>query len=149
MIKDTLYNFRHFIKIRPDFEKAFEFLSRKDLANIPDGNYAIEGKKVFVIISHSEGKGVKKALLESHRKYIDIQYIIKGKELIGVSKTGACRNNIGKYDPEKDIIFFTDKPEKYLKVKPGEFVIFFPEDAHAPLSGKDTVNKAVVKVSVE
>lgn len=149
MIKDTLQNFRHFIKIKPDFNKAFEFLSRKDLANFPDGNYDITGRKLFVIFSHSKGKGVKKALLEIHRKYIDIQFIIGGKDLIGVKKTRECKNKLGSYEPDKDVMFFTDKPDKYLKLKAGDFAILFPDDAHAPLSGKTAVHKAVVKVAVE
>jgi len=149
MIKDKLKNFRHFIKIRPEFYRSFEFLSRKDLPGLADGDYAIDGKKLFAILSHSQGKGVSKALLEAHRKYIDIQFVIEGKDLIGIKKTGECKSGLGSYDPEKDIIFFTDKPEKYLKLNPGEFVIFFPEDAHAPLSGKTGAHKAVIKVSIE
>ena len=137
------------VMIRPDFHKAFEFLSRKDLSNIPDGKYEINGKKLFAVLSHSHGKGVKKALLETHRKYIDIQFVIEGRDLIGIAKTGECKSRVGGYDPENDIMFFNDKPGKYIKLKPGEFAVFFPDDAHAPLSGAGTVRKAVVKVAVQ
>ena len=149
MIKDSLHNFRHFIKIRPAFDKAFEFLSRKGLADIPDGKYAIEGDELFAVISHSQGKGVKNARLEAHRKYIDIQFVIEGKELIGISRADECKHILSDYDPEKDIMFFSDKPQKYIKLKHYDFVIFFPSDAHAPLAEKTIVHKAVIKVRVE
>jgi YhcH/YjgK/YiaL family protein len=148
MIKDKLKYFRRYIKIRPDFYRAFEFLSKQDLASLPEGKYPIDGEKLFVIVSKPAGKGVKKALLEAHRKYIDIQYVIEGNELIGIKKTSECKNPIGSFDVEKDIIFFTDKSDKYIKLKPGDFAVLFPDDAHAPLSGKTAVRKAVVKVMV-
>ena len=85
-------------------------------------------------------------MLEAHRGYIDIQYVIDGADLIGIRKTSGCANPIGGYDRQKDIIFFNDKPEKYIKLKPGEFAIFFPDDAHAPLSGRAAAHKAVIKI---
>jgi biofilm protein TabA len=149
MIKDSLHNFRHFIKIRPAFEKAFEYLAQKNLAEIPDGRYEIDGRNVFAIVSHSQGKGVEKAKLEAHRKYIDIQFVVEGKELIGIGRADECKHILTQYDPEKDIIFYADKPAKYIKLKPGEFVIFFPNAAHAPLAEKGIVHKVVIKVAVE
>jgi YhcH/YjgK/YiaL family protein len=149
MIKDSLHNFRHFIKIRPAFEKAFEYLAQNNLAEIPDGHYDIDDKKIYAVISHSQGKGVKNAKLEAHTKYIDIQFVIEGKELIGISRVDECKHILSKYDEEKDIIFYSDKPQKYIKLKPGEFVIFFPNDAHAPLAEKGIVHKVVIKVAVE
>jgi len=149
MIKDSLHNFRHFIKIRPAFEKAFEFLSQKGLADMPDGHYDIDTDNLFAVLSHSQGKGVKNARLEAHRKYIDIQFVIDGKELIGISRTDECKHILSDYDPKKDIIFFSDKPKKYIKLKHYDFAIFFPNDAHAPLAEKGIVHKAVIKVKVD
>ena len=116
MIKDSLHNFRHFIKIRPAFEKAFEFLSQKGLADFPDGNYDIDGENLFALLSHSQGKGVKNARLEAHRKYIDIQFVIEGKELIGISRADECPRVLSDYDPKKDIIFYSGKPKKFIKL---------------------------------
>ena len=149
MIKDSLHNFRHFVKISPAFEKAFAYLAQENLKEIPDGHYSIDDKNVFAMVSHSQGKGVKNAKLEAHRKYIDIQFVVEGKELIGIGRADECKQIFTQYDPEKDIIFYSDKPEKYMKVKPGEFMIFFPNDAHAPLAEKGIVHKVVIKVAVE
>ena len=59
MIKDKLKNFRSFIKVRPDFYRAFEFLSQKGLTALPDGRHEIEGEKLYASVSRSKGKGVK------------------------------------------------------------------------------------------
>ena len=134
--------------INKGFKKAFEFLVQNDIANMADGKHVIDGDNIFVSISNSQGKGVKNSKLEAHRKYIDIQYLVSGKELIGIKKTPDCKHVLTDYDPKKDIIFYKDVPDKFLKLKPGEFVVFFPDDAHAPLAGKTEVRKAVVKVSV-
>jgi YhcH/YjgK/YiaL family protein len=53
----------------------------------------------------------------------------------------------GTYDPGRDIEFFTDRPDVWIPVKPGQFVVFFPEDAHAPLVGAGEIHKIVVKVA--
>jgi beta-galactosidase beta subunit len=50
------------------------------------------------------------------------------------------------YDSGKDCVFFKDKSNFWFKLSKGSFVIFFPEDAHAPLAGNSRVKKAVIKV---
>ena len=59
-----------------------------------------------------------------------------------------CQKPQGEYDAEKDIEFFEDVPDSYVTVLPGEFAVFFPEDAHAPLIGTGEVHKVVIKVPV-
>jgi YhcH/YjgK/YiaL family protein len=131
------------------FQKAFKFLSRRDLASLSDGIYEIEGRNVYAVMAHCQGKGRSKAKLEAHRKYIDIQYVISGSELIGIKNTVACVDKAVDYDLSKDIIFFSDKADKYIELNPGELVILFPEDAHAPLAGKTPLHKAVIKVCIQ
>ena len=67
---------------------------------------------------------------------------------MGWTSIEHCTNEIDSYNPEKDIIFYADKPTTYITVNPGEFVIFFPEDGHAPAIGNGPIKKAVVKVLV-
>jgi beta-galactosidase beta subunit len=45
--------------------------------------------------------------------------------------------------------FFYDRPTTWLTLSAGQFAVFFPEDAHAPLAGQGGVHKAVVKVAVK
>ena len=53
------------------------------------------------------------------------------------------------FDAAKDVGFFGDRPESWLSLPAGHFAIFFPDDAHAPLAGRGTLKKAIMKIAVE
>jgi YhcH/YjgK/YiaL family protein len=97
-----------------------------------------------------ETKPVIQARFEAHRRYIDIQTIWSGEELIYVSGLKGLKS-LAPYDSEKDIEFFSFLGSAALLMKPGIAAVLFPSDAHAPsiLSGKSgIVAKTVVKVRV-
>lgn len=88
--------------------------------------------------------------LEAHRKYIDIQLIIAGKEDIGISILDQQKSNDG-YSQKKDLIFFEDDPSFQITLGTGEFAIFFPRDLHMPgikVVEAEKVKKVVVKVAI-
>jgi biofilm protein TabA len=147
MIIDVLDNAEIYFKIHPLFKPAFEFLNKKDIRELPEGKYNIKDEKLFAVISHNEGKGMKKAKLETHRKYIDIQMPVSGKDKIGWKYFKDCVVE-KKYDNGKDIEFFSSSPENWFLLEYNKFAVFFPSDAHAPLGGKGCVHKAVIKVAV-
>ncbi len=51
-----------------------------------------------------------------------------------------------KYNKKNDITFFKTIPDIFITLKKGDFVIFFPEDAHSPLCGNFPVRKCVFKI---
>ena len=148
MILDHLNNAARSLPLHKDFAKAFEFLRQAGLKDMADGKYPIDGDRVVATIAASEGRGTAGAKIEAHRKFIDIQFTIAGEEVIGWKPTPACSPVITPYDPVKDIEFLGGEPITWVTVPPGTFMIFFPEDAHAPLAGKGKVRKVVVKVAV-
>ena len=122
---------------------------QKIISHPPEnGREKIDGERVFVIVQECEGKG-NKAQLEAHRKYIDIQLVLSGEDIMGWKPLAECTNPIHTYNSETDIVFFTDEPQTLLPVPEKHFAIFLPEDAHAPLAGKGTVRKAIVKIAVK
>lgn len=145
MILDTLENAARYATMHPKFAAAFEFLRRSDLAGLPDGKHLLDGETLFVMMAHDAGRSRSGARLEAHRKYIDIQYCIAGREEIGWLPTAECTPAEG-YDAGRDLEFFNDSADSWLAVPAGRFAIFYPEDAHAPLAGEGLVHKAVVKV---
>ena len=88
------------------------------------------------------------AVIETHDKYIDIQLPLFGVEKIGWKSRGELQEESIPYDEEKDITFYIDHPTAYTKVYPGQFVIYFPSDGHAPGIGQGTIRKAVIKIPV-
>lgn len=115
-----------------------------------DGRRELEGDSLYVMIGHFGLKAAADARLEAHDRYIDIQVILSGSECFGWSQRTACNLPDGVIDTERDIIFFADAPTSTVTARAGEMVIFFPEDAHAPLISPDggpaQVRKAIVKV---
>lgn len=90
-----------------------------------------------------------KQMLEVHRKFIDIHVPLSEEETIGWASTQRLRNITKEYDDENDIMFFGDEPQSYITVKPGQCVIFFPEDAHAPNIGVGLHRKYCVKIAID
>ena len=148
VIVDNMENASRYYDLHPGFKAAFEFLRTQPLDSLTTGRREIDGARLYALISRDQGHGKAAAKLEAHRKYIDIQYVIAGDEVIGVRPTADCGQVSAAYDPERDIGFFTDPPETWLLLHAGSFAIFYPDDAHAPLLGEGEVRKAIVKVAV-
>lgn len=129
------------------WDAAFVFLKDQNLETILPGKYPIDGEAVFASVSEAPSKNKEEVKWESHKKYIDLQYIIKGKEIIGVADTSKAA--ITKpYSP--DVINY-DAEGKYYTTEPGKFFLFFPNDAHRPTikaEGYDMVKKIVIKIQV-
>ena len=145
MILARLEQADRYLALHPDFFAAIAFLRGQPLNHLPLGRIEITGT-MYAMVSRSPARRRSEARLEAHRKYIDIQYLIEGVEEMGWSARLRCQQLPGQYDSEKDIEFFGDAPDTYLTVHPGEFVIFFPDDAHAPLIGTGEIHKIVIKV---
>ena len=146
MILDSLKNAASVRSLNPLFKQAFAFIQKNDLSKMEPGKTILDGDKLFVSIMEIDGKPPEAAKMESHVKYIDIQVVISGVETMGWTAIEHCTDAMEPYDKEKDVQFFTNKPTTLITVNPGEFVIFFPEDGHAPGIGNGPIKKAVVKV---
>ncbi|TWR30974.1 DUF386 domain-containing protein [Mucilaginibacter pallidiroseus] len=141
--------YKQYHAAQPWWDKAFKYLKETNLQNLPPGKYAIDGDNVFAIVSESTAKDKETAKWESHRNYIDLQYVIRGKEQMGVAPA-ATATVTAPYETTKDVINYTANGTYYTAI-PGTILLFFPADAHQPgvkADGFDTVKKVVVKVRV-
>lgn len=149
MIKDKLKNAKIYYNLSENLKKGFRWLEETDLINIEDGKYEIDGSIVYASVQTYQTK--EDANYESHRKYLDIQYIIEGSEKIGVTDLSNCTTCI-EYDKEKDLEFYNiNCKEEFIELSKGAFAIFYPHDAHKPsimIAEPKTVKKVVVKVAV-
>lgn len=149
MVYDKLESAENYFAINSGLEAAFNFIKQEGIEKLESAQYEIKGDKVFAIITDNAGKTKNEAKLEAHRKYIDIQFLISGDENIGWRSYKDCRVVQSVFDEAKDAELFFDEPQMYFKLLPGAFVIFFPEDAHAPMISDNKVHKIVVKVAIE
>jgi biofilm protein TabA len=152
MIASDLQHIDRQINLTPSFQKAFDFVRRKDISALPDGRVDIDGDHVFALIQRYETVRIDAPKFEYHRKYIDVQFIVMGEETIGWAPAGAMQVTEA-YDGEKDICFGTvvEEQRSHVRLRAGQLMVLWPEDAHAPkgAAGAPTaVMKIVVKVAV-
>ena len=129
------------------WDKAFAYLKNTDLIKIAKGKYPIDGDNVYASVTMDSTKDLDKTNWESHRKYIDIQYVIAGEEKIGVYPVGKATVT-KEYDEKREAANYLADGKLY-KAKPGTFFIFFPSDAHRPNitpGGNKPDKKIVIKV---
>ena len=147
MILDVLENADRYLALNEGFAKAFEFLTRPDLQELPVGKYEIDGDRIYAMVAKEPGRKQEDALLETHEKYIDIQFILAGTDTMGWKPKSLCMQPTEGYDQTRDIQFFADQPDAWLATASGAFAIFFPEDAHLPLISSGQIHKVVVKIA--
>lgn len=148
MIIDAITHIDFYVRLNPRFSLVHEFLRKNDPQKIAVGRHMIDGDHVFAIIEECSGKGRAAARLETHRKYCDIQFCIKGSDEIGMRPRVLCQRVAERYDDERDIEFYSDPIDTWVRVNSDICAIFFPEDGHAPLAGAGDMLKCIVKVAV-
>jgi biofilm protein TabA len=153
MIVDRLEEAKQYCRLHPGFDAAFDLLASTPFDELGPGRHEVMGDSLVMIIDAVEANRPDAGRLEAHRKYIDVQYIIPGTDAVsqqfGWRPTAACDKAAAPFNKEKDIVFFADVPQLQFTLPPGYFVVFFPGDAHAPMTGSKTIRKAVIKVAVD
>lgn len=149
MVLDLLENLKSYEALNPHFSKVIAFLENTDLSGLPLGKNAICGDAVYANVMDAKPKTKEQAFIEVHRKYIDIQIPISADETMGY--TPISELPVPDYSEADDAaIYPAGMPARdYFNVHKGEFVIFFPQDGHAPAITPAPLKKVVIKVAVE
>jgi len=111
MILDVLDSAHYYFALHKDFAKAFEFLLRSDVKELPMEKYEIDGDRIYAVVASDPGRKKADSRLETHEKYIDIQLVLDGTDNMGWKPKSLCKQPAGDYDQEKDLQFFEDEPD--------------------------------------
>ena len=135
---------KKYASLLPGIEEAVDAVNA--LENYEPQTVQLSGGNRFFVTA-----GTTKApdVAEAHRKYLDIQYIVKGKEVMGWADLAACTPTDA-FSEENDIGFYT-ADFNFITVNEGICYVVFPEDAHMPGRHLDVPNdfvKIVVKLKV-
>jgi YhcH/YjgK/YiaL family protein len=139
------------VALTPALEKAFEFLLRSHSQPLIDGRVEIDGNQVYALVqSYTTKRGEPK--FEAHRKYLDIQYLVTGEEVIGWAFLDRMMVDTP-YDETKDVCLGrVSAPDVTpVRLSPGQLAVLYPSDAHAPKQAVGEpipVKKIVVKVAL-
>jgi biofilm protein TabA len=150
MVLDSLSSAAKYASLHPLFAKAFDYISKTDLAALEVGKFDIDGENLRGIVSDKNGTTAEEstAKFECHNAHIDIQVCIRGKETMGWKPRDSCTSPRGEYNAEKDVLFYNDAPDMFFGLTDNQFVIFYPEDVHAPMIGEGVIKKLVIKVKI-
>ncbi|WP_312951475.1 YhcH/YjgK/YiaL family protein [Superficieibacter sp.] len=133
-------------------EKALDFLRSTDFKQLEPGVVEIDGKTVFAQILDLTTREVQENRPETHRRYLDIQFLAWGEEKIGIAIDTGNNEISESLLEQRDIIFYEySENESFIEMVPGSYAIFFPQDVHRPACNKYTatpIRKIVVKVAI-
>ena len=152
MIFDNIKNCKMYYGLNPKFEKAFSFIQKANEEKLEPGKYEIDGEEIYAFVQSYDSKLKKDSVFEGHEKYIDIQYVLSGCEMLGALEVSKSVVN-EEYNAEKDAAFYERSDiASYCVANQGDFCIFYPQDIHSPgiayNDAPSSVKKIVVKVRI-
>ncbi len=118
------------------------------LCAMPDGRYQPAGAAWFVNIGTSMTEPPERRHTEFHRHYLDIQVVLAGEEIIGFDLADARTAAAEERKPDLYIVA-APRLANQIRLRPGDFVTFYPGEAHQALCAAGqpaAVRKAVFKV---
>ena len=145
MIHDTISNFRKYASLNPRFGVVADWLESTDLKTLACGKHEIlPNDEVFVNVQEITGRELSEIPVEAHRKYTDVQIPLSGDESMGWLPAAELLPE--PFDAERDVVLTRQDVSDLVKVRLGEFIVFTPDDAHAPGCCTGTLKKLIVKV---
>ncbi len=151
MIVNALKNAAQYESIHPRFAKAFAFLRQHDFTSMEPCRIEIDGTDLYALVQSYNTMNAAEKKWETHRNYVDIQYVAFGTEIMGWAPEDSLEP-AGDYNPEKDVRFYQDgAPFTPVRLEAGTFAILLPEDIHKPgcaAGMSEPVIKVVVKVRI-
>ncbi|OOM78882.1 YhcH/YjgK/YiaL family protein [Clostridium sp. BL-8] len=151
MIIADLKDFKHYYKESDKMGRAFKFLQENDLQALETGKHLIEGEDIFALVQVYTTKESGLCRFESHKRYIDIQFIVSGIEKMSylpIHKLILAEDDLIKSDKA----LYKNASGNDLIVNEGQFVVFYPEDGHKACIAIDDpcqVKKIVLKVALD
>ena len=148
MIVDVLKNKELYYGVHDRFKAAFEFIEKAVEENYEIGKYEIDGKNIYAMVQEYDTK--ENGNWECHIKYIDIQFIVSGNEIIGWNNISLIPEGVS-YNEEKDCSLFQMDSGTDVVMSDNMYCVLFPQDLHQPGMKYNTVGKVrkiVVKIAV-
>ncbi|AYO31078.1 MAG: hypothetical protein PWR06_113 [Thermoanaerobacteraceae bacterium] len=152
MIVTDIKNLSDFKKLSKNMQIAIDYLEGINPQSMQDGRYNVVDDDIYAIVSTYRTREHNASMFEVHKKYIDIQCMISGEEMIFCNESSRLEAQ-GEYNTAHDKLNFKDQAgEVLIHLKPGMAAIFYPYDAHkacCKVNDKtEQVRKLLVKVKI-
>ena len=137
--------------IHPNLDLALERITPEFLASLRDNQRVeLKGDLVYCTRFTYETIPQEESFFEAHRRYLDIHIMVEGEERVDMNRP----EDLNLTDAQEGNDFYAYQGESWHStvLKPGEFLVVFPGDAHrikVQVDGPKTVSKAVFKVCID
>lgn len=137
--------------IHPNLDLALEHITPEFLASLRDNQRVeLKGDLVYCTQFTYETIPQEESFFEAHRRYLDIHIMVEGEERVDMNRPEDLKLT----DAQEGNDFYAYQGESWHStvLKPGEFLVVFPGDAHrikVQVDGPKTVSKAVFKVCID
>lgn len=151
MILDNINNFLKYARSSESSLLAYDFIMNFKKKELPVGRYELDGDRCYAMVQEYETAPEAEKDFESHRRYIDLQYIIEGREEMYWQQTNSLEEKIP-YNEETDAAFYSGSVSCRFQVRADEFVVFYPQDGHKPgccVQFPEKVRKIVIKMLID
>jgi YhcH/YjgK/YiaL family protein len=149
MIYSSIYGADDISKYPQVIQEAIEYLKSNDFTTMEPGTYVMKGKDMYALVMDIVTSPVEDKKPETHKQYIDVQFVAAGVEKLGFT-TDTGNYSIIDAKEENDIYFYgTIENESFIISEKGCYSIFFPSDIHRPacmVLEPAKVRKVVVKI---
>lgn len=146
MIVTNLAHTDRIESLHPLFKKLFDYVKSHDLLHTECGRIELQGDDLFINNVNPTCKKAEEQVLELHHDYIDVHILLEGKECIGWKAIEDLEEETQPYDAAGDCALYADRPTAWAELTPGQLVVVFPEDPHAPIVGEGKIRKLIAKV---
>lgn len=146
MIVSNLKNSERIEGLHPLFKTLFDYVKTHDLLHTELGRIELDGDDLFINNVNPECLSSDKQVLEVHHDYIDVHILLDGVETIGWKALEDVEHEVKPYEKEGDCALYSDSPTIFATLCPGQFMIVYPEDPHAPIIGNGKIRKLIAKV---
>lgn len=147
MIVDKLSNIHLYKQLLNHFDSGLNAIESQ-MEKLEVGRYEFEGG--FFLVQKGETKPMSEGHYEAHKKYVDIQIVMKGSEEVAWADI-ADLTEVVPYDAQKDALYLDGNTDQNIMISEGMFYIAFPHDGHRPVRHTErcqAFTKIVLKLPV-
>ena len=131
MIVDKIENIDTYKELSANIKRTINYIKATDFTKMKLGKHEID-EYIFALVNKYETQENSLNILEAHKKYIDFQYILQGREIIEHEFLNNQRIH-KEYNEENDYsLYYSTEEKNKIKFSEGMFSILFPDDLHMP-----------------
>lgn len=112
--------------IHPRLDAVLERLNDDFLNSVGYETVKFEGDALYATRFDYETLPLEDTFFEAHRKYLDVHVMIEGSERVEIASPEALEM----FEHSGDFYAYRGEADQSLVIRPGEFLVVFPDDAH-------------------